>query len=143
MPDQLRTHCLALFPSIITFLNVTVPDMWSDGQDATSQTPWTCSQHQSTLCEAGSCHLDSVCLRVMHKLTLSAHPSDKFTFLRSQHPLQGAALLMPDNSVYLSSFHTASRFHTPFLPSSTKALMRLDCGNLFMAILPPCPWVCP
>ena len=63
---------------------------------------------------------------------LPPYPSDKPTFLRSEHLLQGNALLMPNNTVYLSHFNAASKFGTHSL-SSIKALIHLGYGSFSSA----------
>ena len=63
---------------------------------------------------------------------LPPYPSDKPTFLRSEYLLQGKALLMPNNTVYLSHFNAASKFGTHSL-SSIKALIHLDYGSFSSA----------
>lgn len=61
---------------------------------------------------------------------LPSYPSGKFTLLRSKHLLQSKALLMPNNTVYLSFFNAASRFCTHFLISA-ETLIKLDFRDFF------------
>lgn len=63
---------------------------------------------------------------------LPSYPSGKFTLLRSKHLLQSKALLMPNNTVYLSFFNAASRFCTHFLISA-ETLIKLDFRDFFFS----------
>lgn len=79
-------------------------------------------------------------LQMVHMLNPTPHPSGKSTLLRPKHLLQGKALLMPNDTVYLPfSMQPADSIHISLLLLKPWFLWWSVCTSILL----PCPSLCP